>query len=135
MTYAKRKMGKRIRPDFKPWQSVEFIGWRKGKDNRGYYNTSGNPCNNRNSMRIPPLKASDKIWNGFYRLFPYVKRFLMGDRTAWYDLRRSDVRREYESVYCTQGAQYRNPLHAYAEAQEKLVTPAIRLSRLIRIFA
>ena len=84
MTYAKRKTGKRIRPDFKPWQSVEFIGWRKGKDNRGYYNSNSSQCDNRNSMRIPPLNASDKIWNGFYRLFPHVKRFLMGDRTAWY---------------------------------------------------
>ena len=84
MTYTKRKAGKRIRPDFKPWQSVEFVGWRKGKDNDGYYNTGGNPCNNRNGMRIPPLSAGDKTWNRFYRLFPYVKCFLMGDRTAWY---------------------------------------------------
>lgn len=80
----KRKTGKKIRADYMPWQSAEFIGWRKGKDNRGYYNSNATPCSNHNSMRVPPLNASDKIWNGFYRLFPHVKRFLMGDRTAWY---------------------------------------------------
>lgn len=80
----KRKTGKKIRPDYKPWQSVEFIGWRKGKDNDGYYNTKGNQCDNRNSMRVPPLSASDRVWNGFYKLFPHVKKFLMGDKTAWY---------------------------------------------------
>lgn len=60
------------------------MGWRKGKDNDGYYNSNGSQCDNRNSMRVPPLGASNRIWNKFYDLFPHVKRFLMGDKTAWY---------------------------------------------------
>lgn len=75
---------KKIRPNYKPWQNTDYIGFHKGKDNHGYYNSIGSICcNNHTSMRIPSLKSSDKIWREFYKLFPEVKEFLCGGE-IWY---------------------------------------------------
>lgn len=75
---------KKIIATYKPWQAVDYVSHRRGKDNDGYYNSSGNPCNNHNSMRIPSLKANNKVWKKFYKLFPNVKKFLCGEEGAWY---------------------------------------------------
>lgn len=53
-----------------------------GRDNKDYFNSRGGAVYNRNSIRVPSLNASSKTWNNFYKLFPNIKRFLMGDTTA-----------------------------------------------------
>lgn len=52
----------------------------RGRDNKDYYNTSGAPCSSGYKVRVPSLKRSKKIWNNFYRLFPYIKDALMAGK-------------------------------------------------------
>lgn len=41
------------------------------RDNKAAYNAkSGGECN---SIRVPSLKRSDKVWRNFYSLFPSLK--------------------------------------------------------------
>ena len=42
------------------------------RDNQKAYNTKSG-YGNRNSIRVPSLKRSDKVWRNFYNLFPQLK--------------------------------------------------------------
>lgn len=57
----------------------------KGRDNRGYYNSNGSQhcCFWGNTVRVPSLKAGDKEWESFYRLFPEIKEHLSGGRQPY----------------------------------------------------
>ena len=68
------------------YRNCERIPYKKGgRDNKDYFNTrGGNMCYTRNTIRIPSLNANNKTWNNFYKLFPRLKRYLMGDKTALY---------------------------------------------------
>lgn len=57
-----------------------FYNEKKGRDNKDYYNTSGTPGECGYTVRVPSLKRSKKIWNNFYKLFPYIKEALMNNR-------------------------------------------------------
>lgn len=71
---------KRIKPNYKPLQNDGWVAWKKGKDNKDYYNSNGVPHNCRfcKTIRIPSLNESNKVWNNFYKLFPEIKTYLMG---------------------------------------------------------
>ena len=71
---------KRIRPKVKPSQKDGYIAFKRGRDNRGYYNGDGNG-DNAKKIRVPSLKASDRVWANFYRLFPRVLGMLLDDNT------------------------------------------------------
>ena len=57
-----------------------FYNEKKGRDNKDYYNTSGNPCSGGYKIRVPSLKRNKKTWNNFYKLFPYIKKALMNNQ-------------------------------------------------------
>lgn len=71
---------KKIRPRIKPTQKDGYIGYKRGRDNRGYYNGSGHGDNIK-KIRIPSLKASNRVWKNFYRLFPRVLETLIDENT------------------------------------------------------
>lgn len=71
---------KRIRPRIKASQKDGYIGFKRGRDNRGYYNGDGSG-DNATKIRIPSLKASDRVWANFYRLFPSVLEMLRDEGT------------------------------------------------------
>ena len=60
-----------------------FCDEKKGRDNKDYYNTSGTPRESGYTVRVPSLKRSKKIWNNFYKLFPYIKNALMKNRYVY----------------------------------------------------
>ena len=45
-------------------------------DNKNSYNTRSG--GEQNSIRVPSLKRSDRVWRNFYNLFPFLK-----DRTSY----------------------------------------------------
>jgi len=49
----------------------DFMPKQVTRDNQKAYNArSGDACN---SIRVPSLKRSDKVWRNFYNLFPSIK--------------------------------------------------------------
>ena len=49
-------MAKKIRANYRPWNSVNYKDYHKGRDNKGYYNSSGAMCaSSRYKVRIPIL--------------------------------------------------------------------------------
>jgi hypothetical protein len=72
-------MKKKIRAKYPPF----FCDEKKGRDNKDYYNTSGTPRENGYTVRVPSLKRSKKIWNNFYKLFPYIKNALMKNQYVY----------------------------------------------------
>lgn len=47
------------------------------RDNKGTYNRGSGAQSN--TIRVPSLKRSNKVWNNFYRLFPHLK-----GKKKWY---------------------------------------------------
>lgn len=92
---------KKIRANYKPWQTDEWIAWKKGKDNKDYYNSNGVPHNCRfcKTIRIPSLNASNKVWNNFYKLFPEIKTYLMGGKQPYLGTYRNIEFDEKNNVY------------------------------------
>ena len=43
------------------------------KDNQENYNRKGGGSFNENTIRVPSLKRSKKVWINFYKLFPWLK--------------------------------------------------------------
>lgn len=41
------------------------------------------PCESGYTVRVPSLKRSKKIWDNFYKLFPYIKNALMNNRYVY----------------------------------------------------
>lgn len=41
------------------------------RDNKNSYNTRSG--GEQNSIRVPSLKRSDRVWRNFYNLFPFLK--------------------------------------------------------------
>ena len=72
-------MKKKIRAKY----PTSFWNEKKGRDNKDYYNTSGSPSSGGYTVRVPSLKRSKKIWNNFYKLFPYIKRALMNNQYVY----------------------------------------------------
>lgn len=73
-------MAKKIRANYRPWNSVNYKDYHKGRDNKGYYNSSGAMCaSSRYKVRIPSLKDSNYTWRHFYELFPYIKNCLINN--------------------------------------------------------
>ena len=50
----------------------DFMPKQVTRDNQKAYNTKSG-YGNRNSIRVPSLKRSDKVWRNFYNLFPHIK--------------------------------------------------------------
>lgn len=75
-------MAHKIRARYRTFNRIPYFNG--GRDNKDYYNSRGGSFYNRNTVRIPSLNANNKTWNNFYKLFPNIKRFLMGDETALY---------------------------------------------------
>ena len=69
-------MKKRIRAIY----PTRFWNEKKGRDNKDYYDTRGNPCSNGYKVRIPSLKRNKKSMGNFYKLFPYIKESLMNNQ-------------------------------------------------------
>ena len=71
-------MKKRIKQKY-PYSNRYTVGESKGRDNCGYYNTHGRSMATTTGIdeRVPSLKRNKKAWENFYKIFPYVKEFLM----------------------------------------------------------
>lgn len=52
-------------------QSYNFMPKQVTRDNKNSYNTRNG--GEQNSIRVPSLKRSDKVWRNFYNLFPSLK--------------------------------------------------------------
>jgi len=72
-------MKKKIRAKY----PTDFYNEKKGRDNKDYYNANSRPCETGYTIRVPSLKRSKKIWNNFYKLFPYIKYSLMNNRYVY----------------------------------------------------
>ena len=59
-----------VRWDGKP--NYNFMPKQVTRDNKSSYNTKSGD-GNRNAIRVPSLKRSDKVWRNFYTLFPSLK--------------------------------------------------------------
>jgi len=72
------KQKKRIKPSY-PYSNRYEVGEMQGRDNRGYINTRGRSMATTTGIdeRVPSLKRGKKAWENFYKIFPYVKEFLM----------------------------------------------------------
>lgn len=78
----KRKYRRKITADYK---SIGIQCRKNGRDNKDYYH-SGGYYSCKWSMRVPSIKANDRTWNNFYRLFPKVKeRILSGEGNFTYE--------------------------------------------------
>lgn len=51
----------------------DFMPKHVNRDNQKAYNTKSGYGGNQNSIRVPSLKRSDKVWRNFYNLFPHIK--------------------------------------------------------------
>lgn len=51
----------------------DFMPKQVTRDNQLAYNTKSGYGGNQNSIRVPSLKRSDKVWRNFYNLFPHIK--------------------------------------------------------------
>ena len=71
---------KKIKPKIYSHQRDGYIGFKKGRDNQGYYNGNGGRYNS-NQIRIPSLKANKHVWTNFYRLFPDILKTLLDEKT------------------------------------------------------
>ena len=79
---------RKIRPSYPTIESKQF----KGRDNKMYYNTRGGVCSCGIFERVPSLKRSKKTWENFYKLFPYIKSFLMTDGESGHCLGQTAIR-------------------------------------------
>lgn len=73
---------KKIRASYKPWNSVSYTDFHKGRDNKWYYNSSGAPCSSGYKVRVPSLRDGVYTWRNFYKLFPYIKECLMSGESV-----------------------------------------------------
>ena len=95
---------KRIRARYR---NCDRIPYKKGgRDNKDYYNTRGGAFYARNTIRIPSLGANNKTWNNFYKLFPNIKKFLMGDKYALYGTFRKTEFDEKNNVFIVRKEHY-----------------------------